>query len=275
MILIMYLSLMADPYVLVEVSKPYATDARELLEAAHFKPVQRESGSRNAAKILHQIAESAYLVPVLDSIDDLVQRINAEVKKTRRRHRDRQIVFCVPGMPGKEYVRVIASMFKQPERQDELILAHTVPDAVARIIQTAPTRGRVNQRSAFLLDSVPGVDGRCSDLRDSASGRLSAEKVRILFGITLTALADAAEISKQALDQNPASEKAQAVLRQFERIARLQGLPQFQKPADLRKWFRRPLPLFSNHSAEELFKEGSLELVAEKVDQMLTGDFGG
>src|SRR5258707_6665758 len=44
-------------------------------------------------------------------------------------------------------------------------------------------------------------------------------------------------------------------------------------PADLRKWFRRPLPLFSNHSAEDLFKAGKLEVVAAKVDQMLTGDF--
>jgi len=88
-------------------------------------------------------------------------------------------------------------------------------------------------------------------------------------------VAAAVGISKQGLEQNPDSEKAQPVLKLFERIARLRAHPQFKAPADLRKWFRRPLPLFSNHSAEELFKAGKLEVVAEKVDQMLTGDFGG
>ena len=86
------------------------------------------------------------------------------------------------------------------------------------------------------------------DWRDDATGRPNAGKVRDLFGIRMTAVANAAGISKQGLDQNPDSEKAQPVLKLFESIARSRARPQLKVPADLRKWFRRPLPLFSNHS---------------------------
>jgi hypothetical protein len=266
---------MAEPQVLIEASNPYAADASDLLVAAHFKPVRQGSGSRNVLNILHQITESAYEVPATGSIDDVVRRIHTAVEKTRSRHRDRQIVFCVPGMPGKEFVRVIAGMFKMPGGTENLELANTVPDAVARIIQSSQLREQATPRPTLALDAVPGMDALGDDLRDDATGRLNAEKVRDLFGIRMTAIADAAGISKQGLDQNPDSEKAQPVLKLFESIARLRTHPQFKAPADMRKWFRRPLPLFSNHSAEDLFKAGKLDVVAEKVDQMLTGDFGG
>jgi hypothetical protein len=64
-------------------------------------------------------------------------------------------------------------------------------------------------------------------------------------------------------------------LQLFERIARLRSRPEISDPSSLRKWFRKPLPLFSGHSADELFQAGKLELVASKVDRLLTGDFGG
>lgn len=52
-------------------------------------------------------------------------------------------------------------------------------------------------------------------------------------------------------------------------------MPQLKELADFRKWFKRPLTVFSNKSAEDLFKEGELETVASVVDQLLTGDFAG
>src|SRR5882724_3727532 len=94
---------MSEPHVLIEASNPYAAHASDLLVAARFKPVRRGSGSRNVPNIFHQIAASAYEVPASGSIDDVVRRINTVVKKTRSRHRDREIVFCVPGMSGKEF----------------------------------------------------------------------------------------------------------------------------------------------------------------------------
>jgi hypothetical protein len=128
---------------------------------------------------------------------------------------------------------------------------------------------------AFVLDRISNVHAIGDDLRDDATGQLDARKVRDLFAIKMPSIAKAAGITRQALDGNPLSQKAQPVLKLFERVARLRSHPQFTEPANLRKWFRRPLPLFSNHSAEDLFEAGKLDVVATKVDQMLTGDFGG
>ena len=113
------------------------------------------------------------------------------------------------------------------------------------------------------------------DLRDDETGRLDAKKVGALFQVSVPAIARAAGITRQALDENPDSDKAQPVLKLFERVARIRSLPQFAEASQLRKWFRQPLPIFRHHSAEDLFKEGKLELAAAKVDQLLTGDFGG
>ena len=113
------------------------------------------------------------------------------------------------------------------------------------------------------------------DLRDDETGQLDAKKVGALFQVSVPAIARAVGITRQALDENPDSEKAQPVLKLFERVARIRSLPQFAEAFQLRKWFRQPLPIFGNHSAEDLFKEGKLELAAAKVDQLLTGDFGG
>jgi hypothetical protein len=130
-------------------------------------------------------------------------------------------------------------------------------------------------QSGFVLDRIPNVDAIEDHLRDDATGKLDARKVGALFAIKTASIAKAAGISPQALNENPLSPRAQRVLKLFERVARLRLHPQFRKPADLRKWFRRPLPIFSNHSAEDLFKAGKLDVVATKVDEMLTGDLGG
>jgi hypothetical protein len=254
---------------------PHAADASVLLKAAHFTPVLKESGRRMAGSILHLIPESIYRAPATGSFTKQMERICREVEKTRIRHRDRQIVFCVPSMPSMEFVQLISGIAQAPGQSAILELTHTVSDAVARLIQGSQKQKATTPKPAYILDTVAGMDVFGGDLRDGGTGRLNAEKVRHLFGLKMTALAEAAGISKQGLDQNPASEKAQPVLLLFERIARLRTHPQFNNPAALRKWFRCPLPLLSNHSAEDLFKAGKLEFVAEKVDQLLTGDFGG
>jgi transcriptional regulator with XRE-family HTH domain len=266
---------MFDPHVLIEASSPYADDASDLLVAARFKPVRNRGTRFRGRSILHQIAPSIYRAPAAKSIDQIIRGIRSEVNKTFKRHHAGQIVFCVPGMPGKEFVRVIAGMVNNPGSTEPVELAHTVPDAVARIIQRSRVAEPEPASRKFSLDEVPDIASLGDDLRDDATGRLDAQKVKDLFGVKMAAIADAAGISRQALDQNPCSEKAQPVLKLFERIARLRANPQFSDSADLRKWFRRPLPLFSNHSAEDLFKAGRLDVVATKVDEMLTGDFGG
>lgn len=128
----------------------------------------------------------------------------------------------------------------------------------------------------YVLDTVTGVGALGDDLRDGKTGRLDAGKIAELFSIPMAAIAKGAGIeNRQTLQQNPTTKKVQPLLELFERVARLRVNAQFQKPANLRKWFRKPLPVFGGHSAEELFQAGRLQLVAERVDQLLTGDFAG
>jgi hypothetical protein len=97
-----------------------------------------------------------------------------------------------------------------------------------------------------ISDSVSRIDTLGDDLRDDTTGKLDAKKVGELFGIKIPAIAGAVGVSRQSLNDNPFSEKAQPVLKQFERVARLRSMPRFEEPADFRKWFKRPLPVFSN-----------------------------
>lgn len=267
---------MFESHVLIEAKGTYGEKAHDLLVAADMKPVRATRKGHNASNILHQITVPDTLKGY-GAVEEMVRQVVTEVEETRSRHEGREIVFCMPQASEDMFVRVIAGM--KTRRPEDLELANTIPDAVARIIFRAATKDQAPRAAmaptGFALDAVPGMDAAGDDLRDDETGRLDAKKIGELFGLKMAGMAEAAGISKQGLDQNPDSEKAQPVLRHFERIARLRTHPQFRDPATLRKWFRKPLPLFSNHSAEELFKAGKLEVVATKVDQMLTGDFGG
>ena len=268
---------MPESHVLIEASGAYATAASDLLTAAHFKPVLEVGKKHHVSNILHQIAEAVIGLTQMRPIDEVVHLVQTEMETTRNRHEGRRVVFFMPQVSGDLFVKVVAAMGRTLAPSPYLELANTIPDAVAQIIHRARANGQSAPipKTTFALDAVPGMDAVGDDLRDDETGRLNAKKVSELFDVKMTAIAEAAAITKQGLDQNPNSEKAQPVLRNFERIARLRTHPQFRDPAKLRKWFRKPLPLFSNHSAEDLFKAGKLETVATKVDQMLSGDFGG
>jgi hypothetical protein len=261
--------------VLIEAQNPYATTARGLLTAADLNPVIHSVYDQQIRNILHQIQLPHRELAASRPIEKVAHWICGEMDKTVSRHHDRYVVFCLPQMPGKRFVKVCANVWSTRGIRHDFDFANTVSDAVARFIQRKQARVESKAAPSFALDAVPGMDALTTDLRDDASGRVSAEKIVDLFGINLATLSRAAGISKQGLAQKPDSVKAQGILRLFERIARLRSHPQFKEPAALKKWFRKPLPIFSNHSAEELFEAGKLDVVAEKVDQMLTGDFGG
>ena len=57
----------------------------------------------------------------------------------------------------------------------------------------------------FVMDSVKDIDSLGHDLRDDESGRLDAKKIAVLFGISVPDIAEAAGVSRQALDKTPAS----------------------------------------------------------------------
>ena len=261
--------------VLIEARNPYATTARGLLTAAHLNPVIQSGYNQQVRNILHQIQLPHRELEASRPIEKVAHWVCGEMDKTVSRHHDRYVVFCLPQMPGKRFVKVCVSVWSTRGIRHDFDFANTVSDAVARFIQRKQERAQSKPKLSFALDAVPEMDALTTDLRDDISGRVSAGKIVDLFGVNLTTLARAADMSKQGLAQKSDSVKAQPVLRLFERIARLRSHPQFKEPAALKKWFRKPLPIFSDHSAEELFEGGKLDVVAAKVDQMLTGDFGG
>ena len=263
-----------DP-VLIEVRDAFVERARKLLLAADFEPIIRIPAHRQVHKILHQISPAAYRTRGAVRIDRAVERIQKEVRRTLERHQNRIIVFWAPDMPEEEYVTVLSTLSRRPWLSRPLNLTLTASDAVARFLHEDAAGSSGSAAESFVLDKVPRIDTLGDDLRDDATGRLDAKKVSELFKISLSRIAQAAGLTRQALDENPTSEKAQPLLRLFERVARLRAHPQIKDAGSLRKWFRKQLPLFSGRSAEELFQEHDLELVATKVDQLLTGDFGG
>jgi hypothetical protein len=261
-----------DP-VLLEARAPFASAARKLLLAAHFEPVIELPAYLKVHRILHQLSPSVYKTRRAGSIEQTLVRMRKEVAATKERHRHGTIAFWAPDMPERQYVEILKELTRMPGPASHFDLYINVSAAVARFLREKS----VEQRSAesFVLDQVPKIDTLGDDLRDNATGKLDARKVSELFKINLSRLADAVGVTRQALDENLVSEKAQPLLRLFERIARLRSHPQLSDPASLRKWFQKPLPMFSGRSAFELFQEGDLELVASKVDQLLTGDIGG
>jgi hypothetical protein len=126
-----------------------------------------------------------------------------------------------------------------------------------------------------VLDHVSEVGALGSDLRDDQTGKLDAKKVADLFGISLPDIAKAAAVAPQAVSSDPTNDRAQPLLNLFERIARLRASAQFKEPAELRKWFRRPLPVLGDHSAEDLFRAGRLEVVAVRSIRCSPGILAG
>ena len=261
--------------VLLEATGRFATSARQLLKAAQFEPVTEVPSYRAGCKILYQLPLSVYRGSTPLSVGQTLRRIQQEAVEARKRHANAHIIFCAPEMSEERYVQILSELVKRPKLSPLRNLALTIraSAAVARFLEAQPSA----PKETFVLDQLPGIDVLGDDLRDDATGKLDAHKISDLFKIPISRIAGAVGITRQALDETPTSEKAQPLLRLFERIARLRALPQLtgDNPSSLRKWFQKSLPLFSGHSADELFREGKLDVVAEKVDQLLTGDFGG
>jgi hypothetical protein len=266
-----------DP-VLIEANERFCSTAWKLLLAADLKPIHRTSNYRAAYSLLHQLPASGYRYRSAGSERAAIERIEKAIAETQVRHGDRVIVFWLTGLPEEKYVALLAKLLgKRWARHVEF--TNSAAAAVACLLRT-PHHSTIREAphhspKSFVLDQVPGIDTLGDDLRDDSTGRLDAKKISELFGITLTSIAKMVGVRRQSLDENPSSEKAQPVLQLFERIARLRADPRLQSSESFKKWFQKSLPMFSGHSAAELFKSGKLDVVAQKVDQLLTGDFGG
>src|ERR1039458_3938473 len=117
------------------------------------------------------------------------------------------------------------------------------------------------------LNQVKGVAAATAELR-VANGNLSAERVAKLFGVSLSQLATWLGRSRQALSKTPDADSLQNALAFFEHLARMRVvLPE----GEFRKWLRMPNELLGNKSPLQLMAKGEWQLMADYVDDALTG----
>jgi len=121
------------------------------------------------------------------------------------------------------------------------------------------------------LDQWKSVVDATKDLR-LANGKLSAERIAKLFGVSLSQLAGWLGRSKQAVSKTPDADSLQEALGCFERVARLRMIT--KGDAEFRKWLRTPHELLDNAPPLELMARGELQAMADYVEDILTGTPG-
>lgn len=118
------------------------------------------------------------------------------------------------------------------------------------------------------LDHMKSVLAATKGLR-MANGKLSAERIAKLYGITLSQLAGWLGRTKQAVGKTPDSDSLQDPLSYFERVARLRMVT--ESDTEFRKWLRTPNDLLEQKSPLELLAKGRFQAMADYVDDALTG----
>lgn len=100
------------------------------------------------------------------------------------------------------------------------------------------------------------------------SGRLSAYAIADLFGLKKAHMAALLGRSPQALAKTPDAPAIQEGLRPFERAARLRAV---FKDEQFRAWLQRKNHHLDDHSPMDLIEAGRPNVVADLVENMLTG----
>jgi len=117
------------------------------------------------------------------------------------------------------------------------------------------------------LDRVKEIVEATGDLR-VANGNLSAAAVAQVFGVSLSQLADWLGRTRQRLNKTPDADSLQDDLSFFERVARLRAVV----PKDgFLKWLRIPNAELDDKKPLDLLASGERQVVADLVDDMLTG----
>jgi hypothetical protein len=140
---------------------------------------------------------------------------------------------------------------------------------MARDSHLGPREGDKNISSPRLspLDQIKEAVAATSDLR-APSGKLSAQAVANAFRVTLSELAGWLGRSRQAINKTPDADSLQDGLSFFERVARLRTV---LSKDDFLKWLRMRNRALDDKQPLELLASGKGQVVADLVDDMLTG----
>lgn len=180
--------------------------------------------------------------------------------------------------PDRKKLRKLLAHFVCPERVEvinkpevsnvEFALEQAFAKALASFTRNWDRTVEAEKPRRSSLDSVRAVIESSADLREE-SGRLSAKQVADVFGLKQKELAEWAGISAARLNRTPDAEYLQPMLGFFERIARLRIV--LKDDATFRKWLRTSLSDLGSRSPLELLKERQWQVLADYVDDILTG----
>lgn len=154
--------------------------------------------------------------------------------------------------------------FKYPERVD-LAWIEDSP-GLAMKLKLIEAKLALEPRSSP-LDRVKVVIDATADLH-GPSGRLSATAVADVFGVSQSKLAEWLGRTRQAVSKTPEAESLQKALAFYERTARLRCMVPGE---DFKKWLRVPNQQLDQSKPLDLLAKGEGQVVADLVDDMLTG----
>lgn len=144
---------------------------------------------------------------------------------------------------------------------------HAVEEAIAKLwaIRNRLVHGTTPDDP---LGTVKEILAATRDLR-SPEGRLTAERVAEVFGLSVSELASALGRNRQSVFKTPDSEALQEPLRAFERTARLRAL---LSDRDFQDWLNLGNQQLEKRSPLDLIREGRASVVADLAEDMLTGN---
>jgi hypothetical protein len=169
--------------------------------------------------------------------------------------------------PSRTQVRKIAALTAEAalikKRIDSMLKQLEI------LMEKAEKAGYVAPRRSP-LDTMDEMVQIGRNLRNK-EGRLSADRVADLYAVSGSKLAEWLGRKRQTVNKTPDAELLQEPLEFFERVARLTTVldaPQF------RKWLRVPNKALEGKRPLELMASRDWQVVADLVDDMLTGQPG-
>ena len=169
--------------------------------------------------------------------------------------------------PSHSQVREIADLAARvalAKKRIESMLKH-----LGTLMEKAEEAGYMAPRRSP-LDTMDEIVRVGSNLRNK-EGRLSADLVADLYAVSGSKLAEWLGHNRQTVNKTPDAELLQEPLEFFERVARLTTVLDAPK---FRKWLRIPNKALEGKRPLELMASRDWQVVADLVDDMLTGQPG-
>jgi hypothetical protein len=184
-------------------------------------------------------------------------------------------LFQTKGRKASERVRAqeLIQLFKYFTRPFDLEVAQgieagedTFREAIAKIVATRDLSTQKTQRPDH-LGKLKRIIEATEDLRVK-SGKLSANGVASVFGLSVAELAALIGRTRQALSKTPDADSLQPLLQPFERVARVRAV---LSKDDFRRWLHLAHDELAGRTPLELIRQGKVTAIGELVEDMLTG----